>query len=55
MSAKSLRIVGLICLLSAAVLMVLNLKRVSNLGTFWIALPLLLIGTILILRARNPS
>jgi hypothetical protein len=55
MSASTVRIIGILFLLSAAVLMVLNLKRVADMGTFWIGLPLLLIGVILVLRARKPS
>ena len=53
MSATTLRFFGILFLLSAVVLMILNLKRVANLGTFWVGLPLLLIGIILVTRARK--
>lgn len=55
MSTTTLRFIGFVFLLSAAVLMVLNLKRVANLGTFWIGLPLLFIGIILVTLARKKS
>lgn len=53
MSVSTLRFFGFLFLLSAAVLMVLNLKRVANMGTFWIGLPLLVIGIILVSRSRK--
>lgn len=37
----------------AAALMILNLKRVANLGTFWIGLPLFVIGVACVARARR--
>jgi hypothetical protein len=53
MSAGTLRLIGILFLLSAAVLMILNLKRVADMGTFWVGLPLLLIGVILVARSRK--
>jgi hypothetical protein len=54
MSAANERILGLIFMVSAAVLMVLNLKRVANLGSYWVALPLFIIGLVLLSRSRRP-
>lgn len=53
MSASTLRFFGILFLLSAAVLLVLNLKRVADMGTFWVAIPLLFIGIILVTRSRK--
>lgn len=50
-----MRLVGIICVVAAAVLMILNLKRVADLGTFWIALPLLLIGVVLVARSKRAT
>ncbi len=53
MSNNTLRLLGILCLLAAVVLAILNLKRVANLGTVWVSTPLLLAGIILITRARR--
>ncbi|HSO76317.1 MAG TPA: hypothetical protein VLU47_15905 [Blastocatellia bacterium] len=53
MSSTTMRLVGIICLVAAAVLFILNLQRVANLGTFWVALPLLLAGAVLVARSRR--
>lgn len=53
MSNSTLRLIGGLCLLASVVLMILNLKRVANAGTFWVGIPLLLIGIVLISRARR--
>ena len=53
MTPSTLRVIGIIFLIIAAVLMILNLKRVANLGTFWIALPLFIIGVACVARARR--
>jgi hypothetical protein len=53
MSTSTLRTIGILFLLGSMVLMILNLKRVANMGTFWVALPLLMIGVILLTRARK--
>jgi hypothetical protein len=37
----------------AAVLLILNLKRVANLGSYWVALPLFIIGLALTARSRR--
>lgn len=51
MSPTTLRTIGILFLIAAAVLAVLNLKRVANLGTFWISSPLLIIGMAFIILA----
>jgi hypothetical protein len=43
----------MLCLIVAALLAILNLKRVAGAGTFWISTPLLLLGIILMARARR--
>ena len=53
MSSKTLRVIGILFLVAAAVLAVLNLKRVADLGTFWVSMPLLIIGIALITLARK--
>ncbi len=53
MSNSTLRMLGIVCLVAAIVLAILNLKRVANLGTFWVSTPLLIVGIILITRARR--
>ena len=45
--------IGILFLVAAAVLAVLNLKRVADLGTFWVSTPLLIIGIALITMARK--
>lgn len=44
MSAKTLRIIGILFTVAAAVVAVLNLKRVANLGMMWLSPPLLIVG-----------
>ncbi|HEX9422901.1 MAG TPA: hypothetical protein VF899_06635 [Pyrinomonadaceae bacterium] len=44
MSATTLRVIGILFLVAAAVVAVLNLKRVANLGMLWLNAPLLVIG-----------
>lgn len=53
MSSTTMRLAGIICLVAAAVLMVLNLKRVADAGTYFVALPLFLIGIILVARSKK--
>jgi hypothetical protein len=47
------RILGIIFMVSAAVLLVLNLKRTANLGSYWVAIPLFVIGLALLARSRR--
>ena len=53
MSPKTLRLIGILCLVAAVVLALLNLKRVADAGTFWFVPPLLIIGLGCIARARR--
>lgn len=53
LSPTTLRLIGLVCLVTAAAMAILNLKRVANLGTFWLASPLVVIGVALIVAARR--
>jgi len=48
-----MRVIGIVFMAAAAVLMILNLSRVANLGTFWLGLPLFVIGVAFIARARR--
>lgn len=52
MTPTTMRLIGILFMLSAAVLMILNLRRVANLRSFWVALPLLIIGIIFVTRAK---
>jgi hypothetical protein len=54
-SAQTLRILGVLALVAAAVISILNLKRVANLEMLWLNAPLLVIGIALILAARRRS
>ncbi|HTF36900.1 MAG TPA: hypothetical protein VK651_01220 [Blastocatellia bacterium] len=53
MSSQTLRIVGIVCLVAAVVLFILNLKRVADAGTFFVALPLGFIGIVLLARSKK--
>jgi hypothetical protein len=53
LSAQTLRILGILMLVVAAVMAILNLKRVANLGMLWLNAPLLVIGIALIVAARR--
>ena len=53
MTAPTMRLIGTIFLVAAALLLVLNLKRVADLGTFWLGLPLFVIGLAFVARARK--
>jgi hypothetical protein len=44
LSATTLRVIGFLFLVAAAVVAVLNLKRVANLGMMWLSPPLLIVG-----------
>lgn len=44
LSATTLRAIGILFLVAAAVVAVLNLKRVANLGMMWLSPPLLVVG-----------
>ena len=53
MSPKAMRLAGILFVVAAAVLMILNLKRVADLGSYWTAIPLFVIGIALIARSRK--
>ncbi|HEV7474494.1 MAG TPA: hypothetical protein VGN90_10630 [Pyrinomonadaceae bacterium] len=53
MSATTLRLIGILFLVGAAVVAVLNLKRVANLGMMWLSPPLLIVGLALVALAAR--
>ena len=53
MTPKAMRIVGIIFIIAAVVLMILNLKRVADLGTYWTGIPLFVIGIALLAGSRR--
>ena len=53
MSPATLRIIGIVFMVMAALVAVLNLKRVADLGAFFLPSMLIVIGLAFILRARN--
>ncbi|HEY8188618.1 MAG TPA: hypothetical protein VIF64_21290 [Pyrinomonadaceae bacterium] len=55
MSAKTLQVLGFVFLVAAAVLAILNLKRVANLGTMWAVPLVLIVGLGLLAVSRRKS
>jgi hypothetical protein len=55
MSATTLRLLGILFLVGAAVVAVLNLKRVANLGMIWLSAPLLIVGIGLVAAGRRKA
>jgi hypothetical protein len=53
MTPATERLLGILFIISAVVLLVLNLKRVANLGSYWVAFPLFIIGIVLLGRSRR--
>lgn len=53
MSATTLRVIGILFLVAAALVAVLNLKRVANLGMTWLSPPLLIVGIALVALAAR--
>jgi hypothetical protein len=53
LSAKTIRLIGILFLVAAAVSAVLNLKRVADAGTFWVTPPLLIVGMALVILASR--
>jgi hypothetical protein len=53
MTPGTRRVIGILLMLSAVVLLILNLRRVANLGTYWVAMPLFIIGLVLVATARR--
>jgi hypothetical protein len=46
-------VLGILFLVAAAVVAVLNLKRVANLGMMWLSAPLLIVGVALVAAAKR--
>jgi hypothetical protein len=44
LSPTTLRVIGFLFLVAAAVIAILNLKRVANLGMMWLSPPLMIVG-----------
>ena len=55
MSATTLRVIGFLFLVAAAVVAVMSLKRVANLGMVWLAAPLLIVGVGLLGASRRKA
>ena len=55
MSATTLRVIGILFLVAAAVVAVLNLKRVANLGMIWLSPPLMIVGIGFLAASRRKS
>jgi hypothetical protein len=53
MNPSTLRLIGAAFMAGAAVLMILNIRRVADLGTFWPGLALFFIGLACVVRARK--
>lgn len=53
MSTGVLRAIGVVFMILAAIMAVLNLRRVANLGAFYLPAILIVLGAAFILRARN--
>jgi MYXO-CTERM domain-containing protein len=53
LSSTTLRLLGILLTVAAAVLAILNLKRVADAGTFWLVAPVLIIGLGLIALSRR--
>jgi hypothetical protein len=53
MTSSTKRLIGILFLVAAVVLFILNLKRVADLNTYFVALPLLLIGIVFIARSKR--
>ncbi len=55
MSATTLRVIGILFLVAAVVVAVLNLKRVANLGMVWLSAPLLIVGVGFLAASRRKA
>jgi hypothetical protein len=53
MSPKTLRILGIACMVVAAVIAILNLRRVANLGVFFLPAIFIVLGAAFFIRAKN--
>ena len=55
MSPATERLLGILFIVAGAVMMFLNLRRIANLGTFWVGIPLFVIGLVLLARSRRAT
>jgi uncharacterized membrane protein len=55
LSATTLRAIGILLLVTAACVAILNLKRVADLGMLWLSPVLLVIGIGLVVKARGAN
>jgi hypothetical protein len=53
MSAKTMRLLGSAFMILAALVAILNLRRVANLGAYYLPALLIVLGAAFMLRARN--
>jgi hypothetical protein len=53
MPAKTLRVLGILLMVTAAIVAILNLKRVANLGMMWLPAVLLVVGIGLVTSSRR--
>jgi hypothetical protein len=53
MTPSTMRLIAILFMLAAVILMVLSLKRVADLGTFWVGLPLFVIGLAFLARSKK--
>ncbi len=53
MNPSTLHVLGLLCMLAAGLLFVLNLRRFTDLGTYFFASPLLVLGVLLVVLASR--
>ena len=53
MRPATMRLIGIVFMVAGAVLMFLNLRRIANLGSFWVGIPLFVIGLALIARSKR--
>ncbi|MGH9873763.1 MAG: hypothetical protein ACRD9S_15040 [Pyrinomonadaceae bacterium] len=55
MSATTLRVIGFLFLVAAAIVAIMNLKRVANLGMVWLSPPLMIVGIALLAVSRRKA
>ena len=55
MKPATMRLMGILFVVAGAVMMFLNLKRVADLGTFWVGIPLFVVGLAFLARSRKAT
>lgn len=55
LSATTLRVIGFLFLVAAAIVAIMNLKRVANLGMVWLSPPLMIVGIALLAVSRRKA